>query len=232
MAKTTSDYPGAIDTFDNEAVDFNPGDAVPSSDFEKMMDAIKKIETELGTDPAGASADVATRLGNVTAAEFSQLETMGDTTILASQWGFLGAMTQHPLAGDSIAGRKLRASYLRIDNGTNAETLKCTVGSRWNGNTIAETDNIAKNATTGDFSLSADGKKLTIKASGLTGNALHSLGSVSRNLCTTDLTILAKAAANDIEIEVYNTSAGANLDLTVLVDTGLIEVEILYVTDA
>ncbi len=51
MAREMSDYPGALDTFVNQATDFNPGDAVPSTDFEKMMDAIVQIQTVLGINP-------------------------------------------------------------------------------------------------------------------------------------------------------------------------------------
>ena len=48
MARITSDYPGAADVFINATTDFNPGDAVPSSDFERALDAIKTIQTKLG----------------------------------------------------------------------------------------------------------------------------------------------------------------------------------------
>jgi len=106
MARQESTYPGTIDVFINAATDFNAGDAVPSTDFERLVDAIKKIETELGTDPAGASADLVTRLAAVTAAEFgqianiganaitasiwTQIAAMGVTTVSAAQWGYLG----------------------------------------------------------------------------------------------------------------------------------------------
>lgn len=45
MARTESDFPDSVDIFVNQTTDFNPGDAIPSTDFEKMMDAIRKIET-------------------------------------------------------------------------------------------------------------------------------------------------------------------------------------------
>lgn len=80
MARTESVYPGAIDTFTHAATDFNAGDAVPSTDFERLIDAIKKIETELGTDPAGASADLVTRLAGATAAQFGALAALVEWT--------------------------------------------------------------------------------------------------------------------------------------------------------
>jgi len=91
ISRTESVYPGSLDTFVHATTDFNPGDAVPSSDFEKLLDAVKKIETELGTDPAGASTDLVTRLAAVTAAEFGEVANIGATTISAAQWGYLGA---------------------------------------------------------------------------------------------------------------------------------------------
>ncbi len=94
-----SGYPGALDTDATPEVD-NVTDAradVPND----LADAIVKIETELGVDPAGASADLVTRLeavdtllGSVTAAEFSQLETLDAITVSTTQWGALGALVE------------------------------------------------------------------------------------------------------------------------------------------
>lgn len=89
MPKNQSSYPGSIDS--ELQTDRQPEDIFTSNAWDLIEDAIHAIETELGTDPAGASTDVKTRLGNVTAAELSQLETMGATTISAAQWGYLGA---------------------------------------------------------------------------------------------------------------------------------------------
>jgi len=136
------------------------------------------------------------------------------------------------IGGDGTGGRILRASYLRIDNGTNASTLKCQLYSRWNGDAIAETDNIAKGATTGHFTLSSDGQTLKIEASGLSGNAIYSLGTIYGNYSTTDLIGNVRTESNDLVVRLRNSNTGANEDMTVLVDTGLIYVEIFYITDA
>ncbi len=160
-------------------------------------------------------------------ANFAAIETVLGTNITAGP-----TTIQDAILGDGTKGRQLRGINCTIDNGANAATLKCTVYSRWNGDTIAETDNIAKDATTGDFSLTATGKFLNIEASGLTGNVIWALGSLQSNASGTVLTALAFATTNDIQIRVYNASTAAQQDLTTLVDTGIIIIEILYITDA
>lgn len=92
MAKAQSLYPGAIDT--TFQVDRKTGDIYMPDWLDRIEDALFQLETELGTDPAGASADLKTRLGNVTATEFAELETLGDTTISATQWGALGSLVE------------------------------------------------------------------------------------------------------------------------------------------
>lgn len=136
------------------------------------------------------------------------------------------------LEGDTTGGRVLRRIYFKIDNGTNAATLKCTVVAKWNGDAIAETDNIAKDASVGNFSLNAAGTVLTIEAAGLSGNVVMAHGTVRYNGTATDLTIFADASGNDITIALRNSTTGATLDLTTLVDTGSIAINILYLTDA
>lgn len=245
MAQTESTYPGSIDTgFD---VDYQPGDEVPSSIFEKMADAIKEIETELGIDPAGASVDLVTRLSGVTAAEFTQIANIGATAISAAQWAILGGLaatltaaelnyidglTRPPLSGDTTAGRVLRQFIVYISNGTNASTLKCWFTNRWNGDAIGETDNVAKNATTGPFTLSANGGALTIEASGLSGNVVMAFGFHPYNSSGTAIVWQIYAYGNDIRLEITNATTGAALDLTTLVDTGDLQAEVLYITSA
>lgn len=172
-------------------------------------------------------------LAALTTGESDQLELIGATTISAPQWGYLGALTSEPVEGDGTAGRILRGMYLRIKNGTNAATLKCSTADRWNGDTIGETDNVAKGATTGNFSLDGDGNILTIEASGLTGNAIYVFGSIISNGTGTEVVVNTVTTANDITI--YTTASpggGALLDLTTLVDPGNIYVELFYITDA
>lgn len=136
------------------------------------------------------------------------------------------------LGGDGTAGRIPRGILVGIDNGTNASTLKCSTIQKWNGDVIGLIDNIAKGATTGDFSLNAAGTVLTIKASGLSGNVLYCIGSLASNYSGTALIIQCTPSANDILIYIYNATTGAQEDMTVLVDTGIIYIAVFYITDA
>ena len=177
----------------------------------------------------GLEADLA----NLTEAEVDQLEAIGATTISAAQWGYVGALTTDPIGGDGTAGRIMRVSYIVISNGTTGVGLKCTVGSIWNGDTIAETDDITKGATTGDFTLNAGGTVLSIEVSGLIANALAALASdVVINACGTDITNNHSVSGNDIHVDLRNSTTGGTLDLTTLVDTGSITIVFCYLTDA
>lgn len=132
------------------------------------------------------------------------------------------------------SGRNLRQIRVLIEDGTNANTLKVTVTSLFNGDAIAVTDNIAKGATIGNFSLDAAGEVLTIEASGLSGNVVMAQGALQSDTSNTaDPTLECKVASNDITLQVE--SNGVNEDLTGLTDVGGfsgIIAHILYLTDA
>jgi hypothetical protein len=140
---------------------------------------------------------------------------------------------RHDISGDGTKSRVLRQIQLTMDDGTNANTLKCTVASLWNGDTIAVTDNVAKGATTGNFTLNAGGTELLVEAAGLSGNCVMAQGGVADNPSTTTLNgYNIKAGSNDILITLSN-NAGVDQDLTALVDAGApLELYILYLTDA
>ncbi|MFX0121491.1 MAG: hypothetical protein ACFFBQ_17535 [Promethearchaeota archaeon] len=137
-----------------------------------------------------------------------------------------------PLLTDGTAGRKIRFAELLIDDGTNADTLKCTLFAKWNGDNIAVTDNIAKGATTGNYTLTADGKGLTIEATGITGNCVAAHAELMRGKCNVDVTSYCYAVTNDIYISLLEMLTGSIQDICALVDTGAPRLSILYVTDA
>jgi hypothetical protein len=136
------------------------------------------------------------------------------------------------ILGDATEGRNLQIAELVIADGTNANTLKCTLYDRWNSQNIATTDNIAKDSTTGHFTLSADGKLLTIEATGLKGNCLAAIGSLMRGWCNVHVTCYLYATSNDITIQLLDMLTGAIQDITVLVDTGSPRINIAFITDA
>lgn len=141
------------------------------------------------------------------------------------------------LEGDTTSGRVLRMSQLSIIDGTNANTLKCTLTSIFNGDAIVETNNVAKNATTGNFTLDSDGYLLTVEAAGLSGNAVGAIGVLTYNDSETSVLLQTLATANDLTFRFRPDTQGStgSEDMTALVDEGSkngFRISIIYVTDA
>ena len=96
------------------------------------------------------------------------------------------------------------------------------------GDTIASTDNIAKGATTGNFTLSADGKEFTVEAAGLSGNCISV---IAAGYSYSDPTafyqgVLPYASSNDIKLD-FPFDAPARID----VDSSFV-IWVNYRTDA
>lgn len=132
--------------------------------------------------------------------------------------------------GDGVNGRVLRYSILTIADGTNPATLDCELVSLWNGDSDGPTNNVAKGATTGNYTLDGVGVVLKVEAAGLSGNCIMAIGTIGLNISgVAGLTAYVTGLGNDIQIEMYN-EAGIAQDLTTLVDTGTIKAMILYLT--
>jgi len=173
----------------------------------------------------------ATQVDSPTVDNFVSLDANGnmqDSGYDATSFGSSNAIS------GSTSGQKLRQVSLTIADGTNANTIKCTVANLYNGDTIAATDNISKGATTGNFTLNAGGTQLIVEKSGLSGNCLMAHGSLADDQTnTSDPTLNCYASGNDITIAI--DSNGTPQDLTSLVDFGggsSITAIILYLTDA
>ena len=137
------------------------------------------------------------------------------------------------LLGDYTGGRILRTIRLKIDNAAAANEIKCTVTDVWNGDTIAETDNIGKNETVGDFKLDIAGAAVTIRSSGLTGNCVAVISaSVDYNAGGSDMKIRGYMLVNDIVLSCTHPTAATIVDLTGTVDVGVTYITIAYITDA
>jgi len=143
-----------------------------------------------------------------------------------------GGAPADAIRGDGTANRYLRTAWLKIENGTNDQTLKCELIDRWNGDTIASTDNIAKNATTGHFTLSSTGVLLHIEAAGLSGNVVGGIASLYSNNSGQDLTVNFVPDSNDIRLDLRSSPGGVPLDITGLADGGQISINLLYITHA
>jgi len=135
------------------------------------------------------------------------------------------------LLGDGTNGRILRQIQMDIADGTNAATLTCNTIDQWNGNANNYTNNIAKGATTGIWTLSADGSTLTLESGGLSGNCIAVIAAnIWKNESTANIVFLYMAYFNGIFLQFFNATTGAVVDLTTLVNTGSIKLVVTYLT--
>jgi len=145
--------------------------------------------------------------------------------------GLVGT-TPRAVLGDATPGRVLRCSYIHFDDGSVADTLKCTLVALFNGDAIAETDNIAKDATTGDFALNATGTQLIILNTGLAGDARFVMANIIINATNQAAIAYPAIQGTGIRLELQGLSDGTPKDLTGLVDLAAFYVQLLYITDA
>ena len=141
---------------------------------------------------------------------------------------------QGVILGDATAGRVLRQIYVNIEDGTDANTIKATTGSKWNGDANAVVDNIAKGATTGVWSLSANGAILILLNTGVSGDAVAIFADkISYNDTGTALPILVTAISGGLSFTFLNATTGAVVDLTTYLTAGkLFQLYITYLTSA
>jgi len=143
------------------------------------------------------------------------------------------ALVANTIKGDGTAGRVLRQIKTTIANGTTGVSLKCKTETLWSGDVNAEQDNITKNATTGVWSLSADGLTLTLLNTGISGDAVAVLAfNLFSNASGMALNPAVYKSATGIAMEMTHTTTGAYQDLTTLVDTGIMVLFVTYVTSA
>ena len=144
----------------------------------------------------------------------------------------LTGTTPRALLGDVTAGRVFRSSFMVIDNGSNASTLKCTLYNVFNGDEIAVVDNIAKNSTTSGYTLNSAGTDLILENAVLSGTVVWANGLCTLNHTAVHLTTLVYQVSDDISITFYEDGSGDVKDLTALVDVGFLYLTLIYITDA
>ena len=117
-----SNYPGSLDTFDTIASDKKTSDAVGGRTHRQMHndlgDAIEAIETELGTDPAGAYSTVKARLDALVAYAAktgAYTATVSDHTLNVTS----GTFTLNLPAASTCTGQSLQVK----NSGTGVVTL-------------------------------------------------------------------------------------------------------------
>lgn len=135
------------------------------------------------------------------------------------------------LGVDGSNNRKIRHSYLTIEDGTNANTIKCSVSNFWNGGSIATTDNIGKGNTVDGFTLDSDGKELTISNLYLGQAVLSVMPNQSENNSGTPVFIKPGVSSSNIVLTFQRHDA-SDADLTLMADVGSIRVDLLYIAES
>jgi hypothetical protein len=148
-----------------------------------------------------------------------------------------GSDAGQAIAGDTTANRTLRSSRLTITDGTDASTAQCTLASKWNGDSASAVDNIPGDDTlTSGYSIdesAAAAPDVEIHSTLLSGNCVAVLAAtISENATGSDLLVYGVASGNNIKLFLTNPPSGGSFDITTLVDTGDIKIDILYLTDA
>lgn len=155
-----------------------------------------------------------------------------DTGLSYTDGGDFVTLEATGLLGDGTVGRVFRIAYININDGTNADTLECEVISVWNGDADGPTDNVAKGATTGNYTLTASGKGLTIEAAALSGSPQAVFANLNYNASGTSIFPTAIITGGDIEVSARAHAGGAQQDWCALANIGLVRVYLLYITDA
>jgi len=129
----------------------------------------------------------------------------------------------------------IRRSLLLIEDAADADKLKCTLSSIWNGDTDGPTDNIPKNGSAGNYALGATGVTLTVGAGAVSGNCVAILSAeVISNDTTVKLTVEAIESSSTILISFYKADDAVGQDLSSIIGGGdkAVSVHLTYITDA
>jgi hypothetical protein len=156
------------------------------------------------------------------------------TNTIAADAATINANWEYVISGDGTGGRVLRLSSLKIEDGTNADSIKCTMTSLWNGTTLTPEDNLADSGDTGNFNLNSDGDTITIEAAAFQGNVIACLGtSIYKNSSDAVLDVCATASSNKMVVTYKAALTGAAYDLPTNLTSGEeVTVYIYYITAA
>lgn len=136
---------------------------------------------------------------------------------------------QHPLKLE----RQPRVMTITIANGSDADHIKCSSSSVYRGDTNTEQDNIGKDSIiTGVWQLTVGGDNLLLLDAGIAGDLVAVLStSVVTNLSATAINVKGVLNSHRLYMTFTDAATGAAVDLTTLVDTGTITLQIAYITD-
>ena len=144
--------------------------------------------------------------------------------------GTLTTNSNYVVEGEPGQRAIFRGFRLSIADGTNANTLKASMDFNWNSTDEVTTDNVAKGATTGNYTLSADGLDLTIDSGALDGTVDEVfMASMDANNSGTYYTFNSFQLGGEIVVRLLTVS-GVMTDITAVVDAGTVRGKIVIVT--
>lgn len=129
-----------------------------------------------------------------------------------------------PIQGSGVSGQLFNIVQFKIEDGTNASTIKVTITELFNGSGTAEVqDNIALNATTGNFTFSTGGVLLTYDWDGVLSRDAVAVGILNKIEPTDeDIMMWIRATSGNVDFTPYDRNDGSGVvvkDLSVAVDT-------------
>jgi len=141
--------------------------------------------------------------------------------------------TKGMLLGDATAGRVLRCGTILVEDGSGGATIKVTMASKFNADTISIEDNLAKSGATTSFTLDVDGNLLGIKSTAITGSCVGVLGGfIQYNKSSlTFNAINVETSVGNITFEFFDSS-GTAVDLVTIGVADSFKIDFLYITDA
>ena len=135
----------------------------------------------------------------------------------------------YSLEGDGTT-RVLRCMRVTIQDGTTASTIKVKAESIFNGDAIAEENNLAKNGDTGYFNLDSDGNEIHIESGAFAANVSHVImAQVYRNAGGNFPYAEVTAVSNGLTLA-FKHNDDSVYDLTSHTDTGNLYIHILYLS--
>ncbi len=134
------------------------------------------------------------------------------------------------IQADGLLGRTLRHSYLDITDGS-VTGIGVQLVSRWNGNSAGPVVNIEKGGSSGGFSLDASGGVVTIDDTNISGDAVTVMTNISINGTSVAVVVQPSISSGDIVLS-FTSLLGVAVDLSLLVNTGNLRIDLLYIASA
>lgn len=216
---------------------------------EQGIQGIQGVQGETGaTGPAGADgvdgvdgvdgADGRTLLNGVVDPTTEGAD--GDFYINTNTWYIFGPKATTWPAGVSLVGptgpagsggsANIRLTQITIEDSGTDGRIACSGSNIYNGYNIAAATALAKGATEGYFSLSADGATLTIDSSAFSGVLLMVIGIPNMVNSSGDaLAVQTQVMMNTLYLT-FRRNDSSKVDLTSAVDVGLITFDISFIT--